>query len=78
MSRILIVEDERAIADIVAFNLNRENYETETALDGTKGLSMALEQDFDLILLDVMLSLIHILGGVMMSARPFSVTPVPT
>lgn len=33
MSRILIVEDERAIADIVAFNLNRENYETETALD---------------------------------------------
>ena len=29
MSRILIVEDERAIADIVAFNLNRENYETE-------------------------------------------------
>ena len=55
MSRILIVEDERAIADIVAFNLNRENYETETALDGTKGLSMALEQDFDLILLDVML-----------------------
>ena len=55
MSRILIVEDERAIADIVAFNLNRANYETETALDGTKGLSMALEQDFDLILLDVML-----------------------
>ena len=56
MSRILIVEDERAIADIVAFNLNRENYETETALDGTKGLSMALEQDFDLILLDVMMT----------------------
>ena len=55
MGRILIVEDERAIADIVAFNLNREGYESEIALDGTRGLSLALEEEFDLILLDVML-----------------------
>ena len=55
MSRILIVEDERAIADIVAFNLNRESYETVIALDGPRGLSLALSEDYDLILLDVML-----------------------
>ncbi len=55
MSRILIVEDEHAIADIVAFNLNREGYETLIAADGTTGLEKALGEEFDLILLDVML-----------------------
>ncbi|MBQ6000598.1 MAG: response regulator transcription factor [Clostridia bacterium] len=55
VSRILIVEDEHAIADIVAFNLNREGYETLIAADGTTGLEKALGEEFDLILLDVML-----------------------
>ncbi len=52
---ILIVEDERAIVEIVKFNLMREGYETLEALDGETGLKLARECDPDLILLDVML-----------------------
>lgn len=53
--KVLIIEDETAIADIVAFNLNREGFDTETAYDGNEGLKLALECAPDLILLDVML-----------------------
>ena len=53
--RILIVEDEENIVDILAFNLKREGYETIEAMDGAAGLEQALEQDPDLILLDLML-----------------------
>ena len=52
---VLIVEDERAIVEILKFNLKREGYETLEALDGEAGLKLALEADPDLILLDVML-----------------------
>lgn len=52
---VLIVEDERAIVEILKFNLKREGYETLEALDGELGLKLALENDPDLILLDVML-----------------------
>ncbi|MPM09895.1 Transcriptional regulatory protein WalR [bioreactor metagenome] len=55
MSKILIIEDEHAIADIVDFNLKKEGYETAVAYDGREGLARCLEGDFDLILLDVML-----------------------
>ena len=55
MSKILIVEDERAIVEILKFNLKKEGYETLEALDGEEGLRLAQEQDPDLILLDVML-----------------------
>ena len=53
--RILIVEDEKNIVDILTFNLNREGYETLEAYDGAAGLQLALEQNPDLILLDLML-----------------------
>ena len=53
--RILIVEDEKNIVDILVFNLRREGYETMEAYDGEAGLQLALEQDPDLILLDLML-----------------------
>ena len=52
---VLIVEDERAIVEILKFNIKREGYETMEALDGETGLRLALEGDPDLILLDVML-----------------------
>ena len=52
---VLIVEDERAIVEILKFNLKREGYETLEALDGETGLQLAQTQDPDLILLDVML-----------------------
>jgi len=52
---VLIVEDERAIVEILKFNLKREGYDTLEALDGETGLALAREKDPDLILLDVML-----------------------
>ena len=55
MSKILIVEDEEAIVEILKFNLQKEGYETLEALDGETGLTLAREQDPDLILLEVML-----------------------
>ena len=53
--RVLIVEDEKNIVDILRFNLNREGYETLEAYDGSTGLSLARSEQPDLILLDLML-----------------------
>ena len=53
--KIRVIEDEKAIADILVFNLQREGYDTLVAYDGTEGLRCALEEAPDLILLDVML-----------------------
>ena len=52
---VLIVEDEKSIADIVRYNLVKEGFAVLTAYDGEAGLSLALEKHPDLILLDVML-----------------------
>ena len=52
---VLIVEDEKNIVDILSFNLSKEGYETLEAYDGEAGLQLALEQNPDLILLDLML-----------------------
>ena len=53
--KILVIEDEKNIVDILVFNLAREGYDTLEAYDGATGLRLALEQDPDLILLDLML-----------------------
>lgn len=53
--KILIVEDEQNIVDILSFNLMREGYDTIEAYDGVTGLQLALEENPDLILLDLML-----------------------
>jgi len=53
--KVLIVEDEQSIVDILSFNLTREGYDTLEALDGPSGLQLALEQNPDLVLLDLML-----------------------
>lgn len=53
--KVLIVEDEKSIVDILRFNLTHEGYETMEAYDGATGLSLALEQDPDIVLLDLML-----------------------
>ncbi len=55
MARILIVEDEAKIARFVELELTHEGYEVEKAADGRAGVEAALGQDFDLILLDVLL-----------------------
>ncbi len=53
--RILIVEDEKNIADILDYNVQKQGYDTDVAYDGEKGLALALSGGYDLILLDVML-----------------------
>ena len=53
--KVLIVEDEQNIVDILSFNLYREGYDTLEAYDGATGLQLALEHNPDLILLDLML-----------------------
>ncbi len=53
--KILVIEDEQAISDIVKFNLEKEGYEVETAFDGEEGLVKIFSTDPDLILLDIML-----------------------
>ena len=52
---ILIIEDEQQINDILAIQLGKEGYKTISAFDGVEGLEMALSENPDLILLDVML-----------------------
>ena len=53
--KILIVDDEKAIVDILKFNLKKDGYQTIEAYDGTEGYQKALSEKPDLILLDVML-----------------------
>jgi DNA-binding response OmpR family regulator len=57
--RILIVEDETRIADFLQRGLRAEGHFCLIANDGETGLSLAIEGDFDLILLDLMLPGIH-------------------
>jgi two-component system phosphate regulon response regulator PhoB len=58
--KILIVEDEKDIAELIHFNLFKANYAAIIASDGEQALKMAKEQLPDLILLDLMIP--HILG----------------
>src|SRR5947199_5190435 len=53
--RILIIEDERGLTDVLAYNLQREGYDTLVAHDGLEGLRKAQMQLPDVILLDLML-----------------------
>ena len=53
--RILVVEDDRAIREITAKGLEQEGFQVSTQSDGRQSLVVAFREDFDLILLDVML-----------------------
>ena len=55
MARVLVVEDDPAILETVAFNLEREGHEVVTAADGVAGLQLSREVEPDLIVLDLML-----------------------
>lgn len=55
MKKILIVDDEKPISDIIKFNLTKEGYETATAFDGREALVQYAEFQPDLIILDLML-----------------------
>ncbi|MFK5292648.1 response regulator, partial [Lactococcus lactis] len=55
MKKILVVDDEKPISDIVKFNLTKEGFEVFTAFDGEEALEAFKEVQPDLILLDLML-----------------------
>src|SRR5438034_978364 len=53
--KILLIEDETAIANVVRRGLEQARYQVETAEDGARGLELALTETYGLILLDLML-----------------------
>jgi phosphate regulon transcriptional regulator PhoB len=55
MTNILIIEDEKDIAEAIEYNLSKEGYKVSKAFDGTNGLRAAQAKSPDLIILDLML-----------------------
>lgn len=55
MTKILVVEDERAISDLIKLNLIKCGYKVTTAYDGEEAADLIEEKQFDLIILDIML-----------------------
>lgn len=53
--KVLIVDDEEHIRELIKFNLKKEGYDTAVAVNGTEALRIIKETKFDLILLDLML-----------------------
>ncbi|MCI9049250.1 MAG: response regulator transcription factor [Coprobacillus sp.] len=53
--KILIVEDEKSILDLIKINLERVGYQCECACNGKLGADLLSENDYDLVLLDIML-----------------------
>ena len=53
--RILVVEDEKKVASFIKKGLEEEYYSVDTAFDGKEGFRLALNEEYDLIILDVML-----------------------
>src|SRR2546423_3509661 len=57
--RILLIEDERALTDVLAYNFQREGYDTLVAHDGQEGLRKAQTLLPDLVILDLMLPILN-------------------
>jgi len=55
MKRILVIEDEKSLARFIQLELEHELFHVEMAYDGRSGLDLALQQEWDMILLDIML-----------------------
>jgi DNA-binding response OmpR family regulator len=55
VKRILLVEDESSVVSFILKGLTEEGYEVSVALDGNQGLQMALSNNYDLVILDIML-----------------------
>lgn len=55
MKKILVVDDEKPISEIVKYNLTKEGYEVYTAYDGEEAVEKVIEIEPDLIILDLML-----------------------
>lgn len=55
MKKVLIIEDEQNLARFIELELKHENYDVDITYDGLSGLNKALQQNYDVILLDLML-----------------------
>ncbi|UOF92746.1 response regulator transcription factor [Fodinisporobacter ferrooxydans] len=72
--RILVIEDEKDLAQLLELELRHEGYEVKVAYDGRQGLELALKQSWDVILLDIMLPEIN---GLEVCRRIRQESPVP-
>ncbi|GGA14588.1 DNA-binding response regulator [Paenibacillus marchantiophytorum] len=59
MKRILIIEDEKNLVRFIQLELEHESFEVETAYDGKTGLELAVQHQWDMILLDIMLPVLN-------------------
>jgi DNA-binding response OmpR family regulator len=73
-SRVLVIEDDRHLADVVVRYLEREGFAVEVVHDGESGLRRALESLPDLVVLDLMLPRLH---GIEVFRRLRRVAPIP-
>ena len=73
-ARVLIIEDDATVAEVVGRYLSREGYEVEIATDGVTGLERALADPPELVVLDLMLPN---LGGLEVCKRIRAAAPVP-
>jgi DNA-binding response OmpR family regulator len=73
-ARVLIIEDDPNVAEVVARYLEREGYHVEIAVDGAAGLRCALAEPPDLVVLDLMLPS---MGGLEVCRRLREAVPVP-
>ena len=71
---ILVIEDEEALSEFIVLELQHEGYEVTTAFNGRDGLTLALEKEWDVILLDLMLPQ---LNGIEVCRRLKSVKDTP-
>jgi len=74
-SKILLVEDEENIARFIKLELNHEGYKTDIATDGLEGISKVKENNYDLVILDIMLLGINGIE-VCRQVRQFSSIPI--
>jgi|CXWL01.1.fsa_nt_gi DNA-binding response OmpR family regulator len=54
-TRVLVIDDQKGMRDMLCFNLQKKNIEVTAAEDGEKGVASALNGDFDAVVCDIML-----------------------
>ncbi len=73
--KILVVDDEKLLVKGIKFNLENEGFQVDTAYDGETAVELARTENYDLILLDVMMPKLDGLGACM-QIREFSTVPI--
>lgn len=75
MARVLVVDDEKLIVKGIRFSLEQDNFEVDCAYDGEEAISLARQNEYDVVLLDVMLPK-HDGFEVCQTIREFSEMPI--